>query len=122
MGGDMFNFERLEVWRKAIDFADLVYEVTKLLPSKDGRELISQLRRSAISVSSSIAEGSSMSSRGDYARFVEIACGSLFEVISQLFICQRQGYISNSDFEKIYVAAEALGRMLSGLRNSLVQG
>ena len=122
MGWDMFNFERLEVWHKAIEFADLVYDVTKTFPSEERFGLISQMRRAAVSVSSNVAEGTSRNSRGDYARFVEIACGSLFEVISQLFISRRQGYISDTDFERIYSAGELQGRMLSGLRNSLLQG
>ena len=69
----MFNFEKLEVWQKAIDFADLVYNETRAFPAEERFGLTNQLRRAAISISSNVAEGSSRSSRNDFARFAEIA-------------------------------------------------
>ena len=115
----MFNFEKLEVWQKAIDFADLVYSLSKVFPDEEKFGLTSQMRRAAVSISSNIAEGSSRHSRDDYARFLEIATGSLFEVISQSFIARRRGYLSEVDFKRAYSAAEEQSRMLSGLRKSL---
>ena len=82
----MFNFEKLEVRQKAIDFTDLVYDETRAFPAEERFGLTNQLRRAAISISSNIAEGSSRSSRNDFARFAEIAAGSVFEVVSQAFI------------------------------------
>jgi len=115
----MFNFEKLEVWQKAIEFADFVYSVTKTFPDDERFGLTSQMRRAAVSISSNIAEGSSRFSRDDYARFLEIATGSVFEVVSQSFIAQRQGYLSAKNHQLIYAAAEEQSRMLSGLRRSL---
>ena len=115
----MFNFEKLEVWRKAIDFADFVYSVTRTFPDDERFGLTNQMRRAAVSISSNIAEGTSRFSRDDYARFLEIATGSLFEVVSQSFIAQRQNYLSKEDQQRLYVAAEEQSRMLSGLRRSL---
>ncbi len=116
----MFNFEKLDVWRKAIDFADLIYSETRSFPLEERFGLTNQLRRAAISVSSNIAEGSSRSSKSDFARFVEIATGSVFEVVSQAFIAQRQSFLSEDQFRDIYTDAEELSRMLSGLRKSLL--
>lgn len=116
----MFNFEKLDVWQKAIDFADLVYTNTRGFPADERFGLTTQLRRGAVSISSNIAEGSSRSSKIDFARFVEIAGGSLFEVVSQSFIARRQSFLSDSDFQRIYAAAEEQSRMLSGLRRSLL--
>jgi len=82
----MFNFEKLETWHEAIAFADLVYKFTRNFPSEERFGLTNQMRRAAVSVSSNIAEGSSRSSHSDYARFVEIAAGSLFEVVSQALL------------------------------------
>lgn len=118
----MFNFEKLETWHKAIAFADLVYEVSRGFPSDERFGLTNQMRRAAVSISSNIAEGSSRSSRNDYARFLEIATGSLFEVVSQSFIGKRQKFLSESDFQKLYAAAEEQGKMLSGLRRSILEG
>ncbi len=117
----MFNFEKLETWQKAIDFADLVYSLSRKFPDQERFGLASQMRRAAVSVSSNIAEGSSRSSRGDYAHFVEIASGSLFEVVSQSVIGLRQGFLKQAEHDQLYAAAEEQSRMLSGLRRSLVQ-
>jgi four helix bundle protein len=117
---NMFNFEKLEVWQKAIDFADLVYKETQAFQSEERFGLTNQLRRAAVSISSNIAEGSSRSSKTDFARFIEIAAGSVFEAVSQTFIARRQSFFSEEQFRNIYTNAEQLSRMLSGLRKSLL--
>jgi four helix bundle protein len=117
----MFNFEKLETWQAAISFADLVYVTTRHFPDQEKFGLTNQLRRAAVSISSNLAEGSSRSSRPDFARFVEIAAGSLFEVVSQSFIGRNQGLLSDDEFSRLYAAAEKQGKMLSGLRASLLE-
>lgn len=116
----MFKFEKLDVWQKAIDFADLVYSKTKSFPSDERFGLTNQMRRAAVSVSSNIAESSARISDADFARFVEIATGSLFEVVSESTVARRQGYLSDETFPAIYKTAEEQGRMLSGLRRTLI--
>jgi four helix bundle protein len=116
----MFNFEKLDVWQKAIDFADLIYNETRTFPLEERFGLTNQLRRASVSISSNIAEGSSRSSKTDFARFAEIAAGSVFEAVSQAFIARRQKFFSEDQFRKIYTDAEQLSRMLSGLRKSLL--
>ncbi|MES2437529.1 MAG: four helix bundle protein [Verrucomicrobiota bacterium] len=116
----MFGFEKLDVWQKAIDFADIVYSTTRGVPSDERFGLTNQMRRAAVSISSNIAEGSSRSSRKDFARFIEIATGSLFEVVSQSHIGRNQGFLSPEEFLIIYEASEEQSRMLSGLRRSLL--
>ena len=118
----MFNFEKLDVWQKAIEFADLTYSLTRAFPQDERFGLTNQMRRAAVSVSSNIAEGSSRVSRTDFARFVEIATGSLFEVVSQATISLRQGFLSQEQYRQVYAAAEQQGKMLSGLRRSLIEG
>jgi four helix bundle protein len=118
----MFNFEKLETWQKAVAFADLVYELTRNFPSDERFGLTNQMRRAAVSVSSNIPEGASRNSKNDYARFLEIATGSLFVVVSQSFVGKRQGLLSESDFSRLYSAAEEQGKMLSGLRRSVLEG
>lgn len=115
----MFNFEKLDVWRKSIEFADLVYSVTRDFPSDEEFGLTNQMRRAAVSISSSVAEGCSRWSKTDFARFVEIAAGSVFEVVSQSFVAKRQGYLPEQNFNHIYSGAEELSKMLSGLRKSI---
>jgi len=115
----MFNFEKLDVWQKAIDFADLVYNQTRNFPADERFGLTNQMRRAAVSISSNIAEGTSRMSQTDFARFIEIATGSVFEVVSQSFIGRRQRFLTEEGFRKLYSAADEIGRMLSGLRKSL---
>lgn len=116
----MFNFEKLDVWRKAIDFADLVYNRTRGFPADERFGLTNQMRRAAVSVSSNIAEGTSRISQTDFARFIEIATGSVFEVVSQSFVGRRHGFLIEEGFRALYSAADEIGRMLSGLRKSLI--
>ena len=115
----MLIFEKLEVWKDAIAFAGLVYTVTGKFPDAERFGLTSQMRRAAVSISSNIAEGSSRSSRDDFARYLEIATGSLFEVISQSALAKQQNLLTADDFRKIYEAGDKQVRMLSGLKRSL---
>jgi four helix bundle protein len=116
----MFNFEKLDVWQEAIGFADFVYSITRTFPDDERFGLTNQMRRAAVSISSNVAEGSSRLSRADFAHFVEIATGSLFEVVSQSTVAKRQGFLSEADYTHVYAAAEKQSRMLSGLRKSLL--
>ncbi len=116
----MFGFEKLDVWQRAIEFADLVYTLTRDFPDEERFGLTNQMRRAAVSISSNIAEGSSRVSPKDFARFIEIATGSVYEVVSQAYIGRRQQLLSEPHFKAIYDSAEHQGRMLSGLRRSLL--
>ena len=116
-----FNFEKLDVWQDAIQFANLIYDSTRNFPERERFGLTNQMRRAAISISSNIAEGSSRASRTDFARFTEIAAGSLFELLSQAKIAMNQQFLSEVDYKQISSAAEKQCRMLSGLRRSLVR-
>ena len=116
----MFNFEKLEAWQQAIEIADSVYELTRPFPADERFGLTNQMRRAAVSISSNLAEGSSRSSRTDFARFVEISTGSVFELVSQACVEKRQTFLTTDNFEKLYALAERQGRMSSGLRSSLL--
>ena len=114
----MFKFEKLAVWQKSLDFADLIYAETRPFPSDERFGLTNQLRRAANSVPSNIAEGSARPD-ADFARFVGYATGSLYEVVTQSFVARRQQFLSEESFAKIYADADEISRMLSGLRGSL---
>jgi four helix bundle protein len=117
----MFNYEKLETWQEAVVFADLIYSTTRKFPNEQRFGLTNQMRRAAVSISSNLAEGSSRNSRNDFARFVEIATGSVFEIVSQASIAQKRGFLSDDDFKNIYTSSEKLGRMPSGLRHSFLK-
>ncbi len=114
----MFNFERLEVWQKAVDYAGLVYSSTRTFPQQEQFGLAAQIRRAANSISSNIAEGSARPP-ADFARFIGYATGSLYEVVTQAFIARNEGFLPPENFADLYAEAEEISRMLSGLRKSL---
>lgn len=102
-----------------MEWVDKIYRIVSEFPSEEKFGLSSQLKRSALSVASNIAEGSGRSSAKDFARFVEIAYGSLMEAICQFTVAKRQGFLNSDDFQSIYINAEELAKMLSGLRGYL---
>jgi four helix bundle protein len=114
----MFNFERLEVWQKAVAYAGVVYSISRTFPASERFGLINQLRRAAVSVSSNIAEGSARPP-ADFVKFLSYASGSLYETIAQAAIARNQGFLDDDNFRKLYSSAEEISRMLSGLRGSL---
>ena len=115
----MFGFEKLEVWSFAIEYADCMYDVTRRFPDSERYGLISQMRRSAVSVSANVAEGSGRKSKADFARFLSIGYGSLMESVSEAHVAHRQQFLDEDDFSDVYQRAKQLSRMLSGLRASL---
>ena len=115
----MFNFEKLDFWQKAIGFADLVYNHARHFPADERFGLTNQMRCAAVSISSNIAKGTSRVSQANFARFIEIAMGSVFDVVSQAFVGRRQDFLNQESFRALYTAAEEIGRMLSGVRKSL---
>lgn len=117
----MFRFEKFDVWHKGVNFANKVYSATTGFAADERFGLTSQMRRASISISSNIAEGSSRSSNADFACFVEIAYGSLMETVSQAVIANKQRFLSDDGFHDIYKDAEEIGRMLSGLRATLLK-
>ena len=118
MGDTAFRFEKLEVWQKAMAWVKRVYNATAAFPPEERFGLISQIRRAAVSVPSNIAEGAGRSSGAEFARFVEIAYGSLMEVVCQCRLASDLGYLPEDEHRSIRAEAEELARMLSGLRES----
>ena len=117
----MFGFEKLEVWKRSIEYADVIYTVTRNFPDDERFGLRVQLQRAAVSISSNVAEGSSRTSKKDFARFVELSYGSLMETVSQLRIAQNQNFVAAEKVHNLRKRAEELARMLSGLKGTLIR-
>lgn len=116
-----YNFEKLEVWNLSIEFAQNIYRITETFPEIEKFGLVSQIRRAAVSISSNLAEGSAKQSLKDQARFTEISFGSLLEVLNQIIIALKLGYIKEKDYfdlRKKYI--EVLSKQLSSLKNSQI--
>ena len=109
------NYRDLIVWQKSMALVTEVYSITRLFPKEELYGLISQIRRSAVSIPSNIAEGYGRYSTNDYIRFLQIAIGSLYEFQTQLEIGLNLGYLSKDIFEKVYEQSREIERMLSSL-------
>ncbi|MFK8057596.1 MAG: four helix bundle protein [Saprospiraceae bacterium] len=106
----MHNYEKLDVYNKALDLAEQVYKYTTSFPSEEKYGLKSQLRRAAVSIPSNIAEGCGRTSNRETAHFLSIALGSLFEVDTQLRLAARFNFGSSCH----------LSELLIGLRKQLI--
>jgi four helix bundle protein len=114
-----FRFEGLEVFQLAVDFARLTYEMTREFPKAESFGLTANLRRAATSIAMNIAEGAGRGTRRDFAHFVDIATGSLFESIASFIIAERLGYVSANGLDTVRKSADTLGRKLSSFKKSL---
>lgn len=110
-----YGFRSLLVWKRAKTLAVEMYRLTKDGPVKRDFSLADQLRRSAVSVPSNIAEGDERKSDRDSVRFFYIAKGSLAELITQLEIARDVGYFTNAEIDPLISEATELGKMLGAL-------
>ncbi len=114
------NYKDLVVWQKSVSLATMVYEITKTFPTTERFGLVAQMRRSAVSVASNVAEGRSRGSRKDFVQFLRIAHGSLSELETQLIIAKQvslEGKVDYTDIEKqIVEISKMLSSMISKLR------
>ena len=119
MNNNIFGFENLAAYQRALDLVDKVYDLMKGFPSEEKFALCDQLRRAVVSVPSNIAEGLGRMSGKEQVRFIEISYGSLMEVYCQLTIAKRRNYITEDVFQDLAKLIEDIARPLSGLRKSL---
>jgi four helix bundle protein len=91
------NFRNYKVWQDAVDYSTKVYQITDKMPWFEKKGLCDQLQRAAVSISSNIAEGAAKPSNADFARFLDTALGSAYEVETQLLIANKIGYIRNEN-------------------------
>lgn len=115
----MKTFRDLLIWKKAMEMIVNIYEVTKRFPDDEKYGLVSQIRRSSISIPSNIAEGYGRNSKGDFSRFLQISMGALFEVQTQLEIAIKLGYLKEEKYTELYEKSREIERMLSSFINSL---
>ena len=108
-----FIFKNLIVWKKAMELTKLVYGLVRRFPAEERYALADQLRRAVASIPSNIAEGNGRAGNTDYAHFLAIARGSLYEVVTQLEIAQGLGYIDN--YDEVLPLAEEVARMLGSM-------
>jgi four helix bundle protein len=115
-----FSFEDLEVWQKAVEFADKVISLIEKI--KTGRKhfrLIEQLESCSCSIALNIAEGKGRYSKKEFIQFLYIARGSLFETITLLTIFNKRKWIDDIKLEELKLYGDEIGKMISALIKSV---
>jgi four helix bundle protein len=112
------SFRDLVVWQKAMDLADLVYDVTETFPQREWFGLSQQMRRSAVSIPSNIAEGTRHRTPG-YAHHLVIALGSHGELDTQCELATRRQFIDPMAMHKLLTLLGETGRLAHGLLRSI---
>jgi len=101
-----------------MDFVELIYQETECFPNSERFGLVAQMRRSAISIPSNIAEGSRRSGRKEYRNFLLIAYGSGAEIETQLLLSDRLGFLSSKK-KMLFATLEEIMKMLNVLQQKL---
>jgi four helix bundle protein len=113
------NFKDLKVWQKAYQLCLEIYRITRKFPKEEIYGITSQMRRSAISIPSNIAEGYGRRTKGEYIQSLYIAYGSNCELETQVLLSGDLGFIEKSEFLRIQNEIGDIERMLKGLIKSL---
>jgi len=113
------SYKELIVWQKAIKLVKEIFILTDKFPKSELYGIISQMRRSTISIPSNIAEGHARKSRIEFRQFIFIALGSLAELETQLLLSNKLDFISKEEIEGIMLQLNTLCKMLRGLSKSL---
>ena len=117
----MRNFRELEVWKQSMQFVTKVYAVTEQFPKDEKYGLISQMNRSAVSVPANIAEGCSRKTAIDFARFLEIAIGSSFELETYLEIAFQLQFIQKETYDILLPELSVIQKRVNALRESILK-
>ena len=115
----MKSYRDLIVWQKSMSLVTLIYKLTVKFPDDEKFGLVAQIKRSAVSIPSNIAEGYGRNYRKDYSRFLQIARGSLFENQTQLEIAVNLSFISTEDLKEIQELSIEVEKMLNSLIKKL---
>ncbi|MCH7397747.1 four helix bundle protein [Belliella sp. DSM 107340] len=111
----MHNYKELNVWKRGIKLTVQVYKISQSFPSDERFGLISQIRRSAVSVPSNVAEGAGRRTNGEFANFLGIAHGSICELETQLYVAFELGYIESEKFQVVTIELTEIQKMLYSL-------
>ena len=115
----MNTIRDIKVWKKSVDFVTKIYRITQHLPQEELYGLTSQMRRTAVSIPSNIAEGFGRKSTNEFKRFLQISMGSLFELKTQLEISKNLGFLSSNEFDELFNDLREIEIMLTSFINSI---
>ena len=113
------NFRDLKIWQRGIVLVEQIYNISKSFPKEEIYGLQSQIRRSAVSIPSNIAEGFARLHNKEYRNFLYIALGSSAELITQIIIASKLKYIEQEKAENIIEEIEEISKMTMSLIKKL---
>ena len=113
------NFRDYKVWQDSVEYATMIYKITDQMPWFEKKGICDQLRRAAVSISSNIAEGCAKPTDIDFARFLDQALGSAYEVETQLIISFNVGYITIEQNKELIQELNLIQKQLTALIRSL---
>lgn len=111
----MKTHKDLDVWKKSVLLVTSIYEVTKAFPKDEVYGITNQIRRTAVSIPSNIAEGSARQGDKEFAQFLYISLGGLSELETQLIIANNLKYLTLNDYEFTIDLLEEIRKMLLSL-------
>lgn len=114
------SYKDLIVWQKSMELVTAIYDITKSFPKEEVYGLTSQMKRSAISISSNIAEGSRRSTKKDFRHFLITSFGSGAELETQIEISKRLGFIRSTDCAKVDSLLNEVMRMLNKMSHEII--
>ena len=115
----MHNYNNLQIWQQAMDLVEEIYKLTASFPIEEKFGLVSQMTRAAVSIPSNIAEGAGRNSDKDFAHFISIAIGSLYELHTQIVLSERLGYINQSQSQELQKKLDNLQRKSVSFKSKL---
>lgn len=113
------NFRNYKVWQDAVDYATRVYNATNAMPWFEKKGLCDQLQRAVVSISSNIAEGAAKPTDADFAKFIDTALGSAFEVETQLLIAKNVCYLSDELYADLQAQNVDIQKQLAGILSTI---
>ena len=113
----MKGHHKLDVWKRGIEFVTKIYKLTESFPRSEIYGLVQQMRKSAVSIPSNIAEGAGRNSKNEFKQFLSIAQGFLAELETQLLISRNLGFVKELD--SLLIELDELSRMIIGLVRTL---
>lgn len=115
----MHQVKELKVWQRSIDLTVDVYKATSEFPSEEKFGLTSQMRRSAVSIASNIAEGAGRNTPGEFKQFLGISNGSSYELMTQVIVANRLNLIDEQTCKPLLSTLDELQKMTYNLQKSL---
>lgn len=114
-----FKFEKLIIWQKSMDLGERIFKLSQNFPKEESFNLTSQIKRASDSIALNISEGSILQSKLEFKKFLGYSIRSLAEVVTCLYKSKNRKYISEDDFNELYIESYNLMNQIIAFRNQI---